>query len=809
MKLLIKRSSQDSRPSLQNKWSSQLQDFLWSLPFALIFSLSWSFVAVQNLELDFNWGANALLHLVLLLVGYSLSLLPYLSLGIFILLGGLVLVSFVSSFPALLALKQTLLQAFLAAKNAALWSFEATQAQASQPENYHVYIAFLACLLALIFLIKKPLPLVLAFFLLLPFFGAQGEQASNPTYVLALLAGLAALVFVFVREGKLQYKKQFSTNLPLILTSLLLLITFLVQALLPQDFFQNKELADRIRQLQKRMQAPEIVNYYEFSLRDAGYYPLNQNLGGPLQLNHELYMEVTGPAASLRLRGALAENYTGTAWLGQEMDPNYIFDNLSSHGTQAEVFSYPSVQGSARALFEKLYYQDKVTIMPLQLPVQVIFNGGRPQQINEADNPEQIYYYNQGGQIYASQEIVSPYEVQGWLPRELSNETKFSLLQQGIKEGQLSPVLQEKSQIYPELVEAYDPALYDILYSQEYQGHAALLGAFQALVKHLQENYSYSLDVAYPVPNEDFLANFLRDKEGYCTYFATALALLGRELGLETRYVEGFLVPGVDPDSYIGSREGGYMREVLSDSAHAWVEVNFHKLGWYPFDATPADVLQGFTNQEGEEEDSAEESETTQPSESEKASPPTSESTTAPQPTPPSSQPNLPEPPAQVDPPRPLAPWLKILLGLLALIFILALLFFFCLKRAKDYWRRRQDPQYLMDRISEQGQADLLRQIWEDIKHMYQVAGYSWQTNQTLQQKFAKLDQDLPVRGFNNYKVYLALEEAFFGEIDLPQEKLWEIFHYYQALELELKDQLKKGQWYRKRYLWPPRTARY
>ena len=293
MKLLVKRTAQDLNPRFSDKLSGQVKDFFWSLPFALIFSLAWSFVCVNNLGLDFNWGENFLLHLGLLLIGYVLTLVPRISLILFLAIAGVGTASFIWSTPLLEGVKTALTQFFLAGKNAVLWSFEATQAQAVKPDNYHVYVAVLACLLALIFIIKRPLPLALSIFLLLPFFGANGEEANYSGYVPALLACLAALIFVFVREGKLQYKKQFSPNLPVIMGSVVLILTFLLQSFLPQDFFQNKDLADRIRQMQKRMQAPEIVNYYEFSLRDAGYYPLNQNLGGPLQLQHELYMQVT------------------------------------------------------------------------------------------------------------------------------------------------------------------------------------------------------------------------------------------------------------------------------------------------------------------------------------------------------------------------------------------------------------------------------------------------------------------------------------------------------------------------------------
>lgn len=95
---------------------------------------------------------------------------------------------------------------------------------------------------------------------------------------------------------------------------------------------------------------------------------------------------------------------------------------------------------------------------------------------------------------------------------------------------------------------------------------------------YLRDNYSYSLDVVDPPRNLDFAQHFLFDRrEGYCTYFATAMTLLCRELGLPSRYVEGFVaLPNEDGSPSILSGQ----------QAHAWTEVYIPALGWVTFDAT-------------------------------------------------------------------------------------------------------------------------------------------------------------------------------------------------------------------------------
>lgn len=79
----------------------------------------------------------------------------------------------------------------------------------------------------------------------------------------------------------------------------------------------------------------------------------------------------------------------------------------------------------------------------------------------------------------------------------------------------------------------------------------------------------------------EFTDYFLFDsKSGYCTYFATALAVLGRCEGIPTRYVNGFVTQDTCKGNYIDVA-------VTGDMAHAWTEAYIEHIGWVRFDATP------------------------------------------------------------------------------------------------------------------------------------------------------------------------------------------------------------------------------
>ena len=99
-----------------------------------------------------------------------------------------------------------------------------------------------------------------------------------------------------------------------------------------------------------------------------------------------------------------------------------------------------------------------------------------------------------------------------------------------------------------------------------------------ALQSWLSRTYRYTLDVDPQPSNLDFVTHFLMDtKEGYCTYFASAMTVLCRMIGLPARYVEGYIAEPNENGEAI----------VTGLSAHAWTEVYFKGFGWLTFDATP------------------------------------------------------------------------------------------------------------------------------------------------------------------------------------------------------------------------------
>ncbi|MFJ6831271.1 DUF3488 and DUF4129 domain-containing transglutaminase family protein [Streptomyces sp. NPDC091209] len=75
------------------------------------------------------------------------------------------------------------------------------------------------------------------------------------------------------------------------------------------------------------------------------------------------------------------------------------------------------------------------------------------------------------------------------------------------------------------------------------------------------------------------IANFLKDKEGFCVHFSFAMASMARTLGIPARVAVGFTpgTPQADGSMSVGLRD-----------AHAWPELYFEGVGWTRFEPTPS-----------------------------------------------------------------------------------------------------------------------------------------------------------------------------------------------------------------------------
>jgi transglutaminase-like putative cysteine protease len=114
---------------------------------------------------------------------------------------------------------------------------------------------------------------------------------------------------------------------------------------------------------------------------------------------------------------------------------------------------------------------------------------------------------------------------------------------------------------------------------------------------YLKSNYLYSLKPGIAEDGNQLRHFLFESRKGYCSYFAFAMALMCRSLGIPARVAVGFYV---DPQSEVLN-----FYEVRAFQAHAWVEVYFGSLGWVEFDPTSTTLAPGeeFTEPPGPDKD--------------------------------------------------------------------------------------------------------------------------------------------------------------------------------------------------------------
>jgi len=102
-----------------------------------------------------------------------------------------------------------------------------------------------------------------------------------------------------------------------------------------------------------------------------------------------------------------------------------------------------------------------------------------------------------------------------------------------------------------------------------------------AIEHYLLTNYSYSLQQTRGGGRDPLSYFLLERKQGHCEYFASAMAVMLRTIGVPSRVVNGFRGGEFNPLT------GSYI--VRARDAHSWVEAYFPGEGWISFDPTPPD----------------------------------------------------------------------------------------------------------------------------------------------------------------------------------------------------------------------------
>ncbi|HEX9069675.1 MAG TPA: transglutaminaseTgpA domain-containing protein, partial [Ktedonobacterales bacterium] len=135
----------------------------------------------------------------------------------------------------------------------------------------------------------------------------------------------------------------------------------------------------------------------------------------------------------------------------------------------------------------------------------------------------------------------------------------------------------------PAIIQRYvnptDPIASEIvtLARQKAAGTTNMYDAAIAFEDYLR-TFTYSTNNPEPPADQDATVWFLHTKRGFCTFFASAMALMGRSLGMPTRIATGYAAGEYDNIAHSWVVKG--------TAAHAWTQIYFGKYGWIDFEPT-------------------------------------------------------------------------------------------------------------------------------------------------------------------------------------------------------------------------------
>ena len=266
----------------------------------------------------------------------------------------------------------------------------------------------------------------------------------------------------------------------------------------------------------------------------------------------DVVMYVRSPLASY-WRGQVLDQYDGRGWVASESTAILTLDR--SGGL---VFRDSQLTARGTGLYVQSFYS-KVT------QANAVFTGYSPGRIANQDSAERGNERARVLENVRRLQEAGAYRVVSAIPT-LSPET----LRGDFVDG-----------LYLLDVDMPDvPARVRDLASSIVAGARTDYDRAALLEQYLLASYAYDLRVSPFSRSGDVVDSFLFERQaGYCSQFATAMAVMARLVGLPARVATGYL-----PGEY-NSMTGAHV--VRLRDAHAWVEIKFRNSGWVPFDPTP------------------------------------------------------------------------------------------------------------------------------------------------------------------------------------------------------------------------------
>ena len=333
------------------------------------------------------------------------------------------------------------------------------------------------------------------------------------------------------------------------------------------------------------------ITHGQFSLNNPGsvfqpYQPATNFFGSSLSITGNvnlptgqvLYYTSTGGSPSHYLEGFTYNYFDGHTWTSRAGDrsvsyaasatlpPEMVGNSISQVTTTVTMVNPPAGD------YAYIFAPDK----PSSFSVPTTLYG--PDGMATAWTQQTPLKVGEHYQVVSNVPVISPQALSGiLLPRDnmaaWTNDSFYSIA----------------SMYYLQTPTDLSPQVMQTLNSWTAGAHDAY-AAMNMLVAHFTDQAQFVYSVSNPpVPsNTDAVSWLLQTHRGYCTYYATAMTIMARLLGVPARVVSGFNQGHLDTTRNVW--------EVDGNNAHSWVQVYFPNQGWVDFDPTPGFSLNNANN---------------------------------------------------------------------------------------------------------------------------------------------------------------------------------------------------------------------
>lgn len=411
-----------------------------------------------------------------------------------------------------------------------------------------------------------------------------GNNVSN---LAATLLSLLTLLSIARLINKIFNKRMYSNEIVESLMPLILIISmtalFLPHKNEPIDWSKIKTFFVKIAE-----KGSDLFNDFGFYFggEDKGetvvFSDEKNELGGDLNQSDQLFFSLNGTAPEGSAYVVVKTNniYTGNSWESDETVLQYSSEEyLLDYYETIEAFK----RGGYETDFSDFAKEKYFTFVIANIRTDVVFNFTRILKIEsvsrEFDSSKTNMTFNSSIGKNDSYKI-------GYLDINYGNPDLVDFINQldgysyNERNGELYKLLNERSNYiysnYLNVPENMPERVYKL--AEEITKDCTTNYEKAKAIEEYLHKYKYT-KTPLPIETEDFVDGFLFEtKEGYCTYYASAMAILSRCVGIPSRYVEGYLC------KFEETNENGY--SVKGTDGHAWAEVYIEGFGWVPFEAT-------------------------------------------------------------------------------------------------------------------------------------------------------------------------------------------------------------------------------